>query len=588
MEPADSTSDAPNAAEVRDAVERMAASDIFNRSPQIVAFLRFVVESVLDGTGDRIKAYTIGVEVLRRDTRFDPQIDPIVRVEGSRLRRAIERYQSGPGAEDPIVIDLPRGSYVPTFRRRIGPPPADVAPVDVAPQAAPSMAGRFFQPVRRHPLRWSVAAALLLALAGAVPFVLDRTDPAPAPTAVQVPDTDTSLSTAMLPPFPGLPTLAVMPIEIAGRGPTTAISGPTLQQKLASAFARFDAISVVMEAPDARRGMPEYRLNGTLNQRPNGQTVVGFRLADADDKVVWSRVFDQLSAEDGPDEREDAIVAELATILLQPYGVIRSRDLARMFGINPESSRYRCILEAIDASRRLVWSIEQHRAQLCLQHWIAADPGFTEAYPYLAAIFNQNFLNELVPPAFEASPLDMALDAAQRGIELNPENARAYHVLMATRFYRKEFDAAFSAGDRALSLNPYDRIILADYGAKLVHSGQLDDGAQLILRSVSDTQLLQPRHVFSLFIANYLAGNMVDATHYAKRLDGERNPYRLLAFALIHANHRDTERGKDAFRRLLLIQPGWRDIRRELTKHFGRASHIERLAIDLAAFEDTR
>ena len=98
--------------------ERMIGSDVFSRSPQLGAFLRFVVEAVLHGKADRIKAYTIGVEVLRRDTKFDPQLDPIVRVEATRLRRAIERYYAGPGATDPIIIDLPRGSYVPTFRRR--------------------------------------------------------------------------------------------------------------------------------------------------------------------------------------------------------------------------------------------------------------------------------------------------------------------------------------------------------------------------------------------------------------------------------------------------------------------------------------
>ena len=60
--------------------------------------------SVLDhrfGTSD---PYTIGVEVLRRDIKFDPQLDPIVRVEATRLRRAIERYYSGPGADDPLTI----------------------------------------------------------------------------------------------------------------------------------------------------------------------------------------------------------------------------------------------------------------------------------------------------------------------------------------------------------------------------------------------------------------------------------------------------------------------------------------------------
>src|ERR1700749_939292 len=110
--------DAPAPDEMRAAIERMVGGEPFSRSPQLGAFLRFVVDATLRGNANRIKAYTIGVEVLRRDTRFDPQLDPIVRVEATRLRRAIERYYAGPGAGDPVIIDLPRGSYVPTFRRR--------------------------------------------------------------------------------------------------------------------------------------------------------------------------------------------------------------------------------------------------------------------------------------------------------------------------------------------------------------------------------------------------------------------------------------------------------------------------------------
>src|SRR5258708_4883770 len=101
---------APTAAEITVAVERMIASDVFSRSPQLGAFLRFVTDATLQGKSDRIKAYTIGLEVLRRDASFDPQIDPIVRVEATRLRRAIERYYAGPGQQDAIVVDLPRGS----------------------------------------------------------------------------------------------------------------------------------------------------------------------------------------------------------------------------------------------------------------------------------------------------------------------------------------------------------------------------------------------------------------------------------------------------------------------------------------------
>jgi hypothetical protein len=87
----EATSNLPTPDEVRAQLERMTASDDFNRSPQLGAFLRFVVESVLQGKSDRIKAYTIGVDVLRRDAKFDPQLDPIVRVEATRLRRTIDR-----------------------------------------------------------------------------------------------------------------------------------------------------------------------------------------------------------------------------------------------------------------------------------------------------------------------------------------------------------------------------------------------------------------------------------------------------------------------------------------------------------------
>src|SRR5215510_5329524 len=108
----------PSAADVRAALERIVASPTFRASTQLAAFLRFVVEAALGGQGDRIKGYTIAVEALGRSADFDPQTDPIVRVEAGRLRRALERYYANGGADDPIAIELPRGSYAPTFHYR--------------------------------------------------------------------------------------------------------------------------------------------------------------------------------------------------------------------------------------------------------------------------------------------------------------------------------------------------------------------------------------------------------------------------------------------------------------------------------------
>jgi hypothetical protein len=108
--------------EVRAAVDRIVSSDMLQQSPQLAAFLRLIVKATLRGEAGRIKGYTIAIEALGRDEGFDTQADPIVRVQAGRLRRALQRYYTGPGAKDGIVIELPRGYYVPTFRRRLEEP----------------------------------------------------------------------------------------------------------------------------------------------------------------------------------------------------------------------------------------------------------------------------------------------------------------------------------------------------------------------------------------------------------------------------------------------------------------------------------
>jgi hypothetical protein len=118
MTTVESGNDALTAEEVRAALENVVASPEFRRSPQLVAFLRFLVESTLGGKDEHIKGYNIGVEVLRRGEDFDPTVDPIVRVEAARLRRTLATYYAQSGARDPSRIKIPLGNYVPNFYRR--------------------------------------------------------------------------------------------------------------------------------------------------------------------------------------------------------------------------------------------------------------------------------------------------------------------------------------------------------------------------------------------------------------------------------------------------------------------------------------
>jgi hypothetical protein len=115
MTVSDATGD-PDPADVRAALAHLLASPSFGKSAQLSNFLRFVVEETLAGRGSRIKAYTIATAALGRDEAFDPQTDPIVRVEAARLRRALRSYYANGGADDAIMIELPTGTYAPVFR----------------------------------------------------------------------------------------------------------------------------------------------------------------------------------------------------------------------------------------------------------------------------------------------------------------------------------------------------------------------------------------------------------------------------------------------------------------------------------------
>lgn len=81
-------------------------------------FLSYCVEAGL--SGESPKEYVVGTTVFDRKADYDPRVDPIVRVEARRLRAKLEEYYSGPGASDEIIIELPKGGYVPLFRRRTG------------------------------------------------------------------------------------------------------------------------------------------------------------------------------------------------------------------------------------------------------------------------------------------------------------------------------------------------------------------------------------------------------------------------------------------------------------------------------------
>src|SRR5512140_1982001 len=115
--------------------DRILASPHFARAGTLNRLLRFVVEQTLDGKDQELKEYRLGVDVFDRGADFDPRIDPIVRMQAAKLRTRLAEYYAAEGRQDPLVITMPKGGYVPSFETREVDAPAhrDVQSIAVLP-----------------------------------------------------------------------------------------------------------------------------------------------------------------------------------------------------------------------------------------------------------------------------------------------------------------------------------------------------------------------------------------------------------------------------------------------------------------------
>jgi tetratricopeptide (TPR) repeat protein/TolB-like protein len=519
----------PSAQEIRAALERVAASDVMRSSPQLTAFLRFVVQAVLEGNSDRIKGYVIAVEVLKRGTTFNPQIDPIVRVEATRLRRTLERYYAGPGAEDPIVIALPRGTCVPTFTRRTA--------------RAGDLAGE------------------------------------PAAGA----------SAEALPPGNGMPVLLVEPFEVLGTPGPRSLSASSLHAMLSDAFARFDLVNIVWDAASgsaaraAADARLDYRMAGSAEYDENGAVCLRFRLIDAGDgSVVWTREL-EVVVSDEPTAAQERIVRELAATLVQPFGVIFTHGRAKSLGAGAGDPRYRCILETAESFRSFD-SAQHGRARTGLERLTVLDPSFASGFSYLAALYVREYPYGLDAHDADLPPLERALRAARRGVELDPESARAYEMLSLTLFTRRDLPAAFAAGDKPVERNKYDMRPVGGYGQRLIAIGEIDKGMDMLMRAGDEAGVRPAVDQFFLFLGSYLRGDKAAAAFHAGHLTRDTFQLGLLARALAAGAAGEREGARAALGRLFALNREWRDHPRgQLEKFFPAAFIVDRLAIDLAS-----
>ncbi len=463
--------------DVRAQLTRILSSPDFQASERRKAFLSFIVDETLAGRSDRLKGYSIGLAVFGRDESFDPQNDPVVRLEARRLRRDLERYYLTAGRDDPIVIEVPKGAYLPHFAQR----PADTAP--------PSPAWQRHLAARPHT---AVGAAAALAIVGLALPAWYLTDAAVAAKRSADMHGDPAIA------LPRGASVAVIPFRnLSGDvGQDYFVDG--MYEQIVTDLTRFKNIYVLspgltrkyrnqaVDHRDLKNNLGvDYFLAGGV-RRVEGRVRITVRLVETKrGRVVWAEEFNREPAPDKILEMQEEISRQVATSVGSGYGVIARSDLASARGKPPTSQDgYDCVLHYYHYDVSGV--PEQHAAMRdCLEEAVQIDPGYSEAWALLSTIYADEHRFGFNPRPELYVAKEKALEAAKRAVAVNTNSATARIMLADAYFNVQDLDSFRREGERSLALNPNNPYLVSNYGLRLSFIGEWDRGLALMRRAIA-------------------------------------------------------------------------------------------------------
>ena len=178
----------PEPTAIREQLQRLLSHPLFANSKRYPALLAYTVEQTLLGNAAELKERSIGIEVFGRAPTYDANADPVVRITAGEVRKRLSLYYYDSAPSGELVIELPIGSYVPTFRM----PESAAEPISIAedpansPYIEPSpVTSHLPQPPRapRRLVRWLMGATILVAgcIVGLVAGLRIHPPPTPEP-----------------------------------------------------------------------------------------------------------------------------------------------------------------------------------------------------------------------------------------------------------------------------------------------------------------------------------------------------------------------------------------------------------------------
>jgi TolB-like protein/tetratricopeptide (TPR) repeat protein len=475
--------------DIRAALERVLTSDAFASSPRHRELLRYLVDNVIGGRIGALRETTLALDVFGRDVAtYDSAADPIVRVEMTRLRTRLKQYYAGAGRDDPIVIAVPKGSYVPRFARRadepvapavdLGPPTLDPSTVESPASAAAPAA------LASPPRRWlpRIAPAMLvavvaLAVAG---WALWRTNEPRGPSTVAIipyvaPAEDRALAQTG---------------EIVSAFMNVALSRmPDVRVVATSSVA--DAMRRTHDALEAGRTLSaDYVVTGTVDRTPSGIAIETRMIRTRDRTSVFERRTDASQERAVPEQASvaSALVAKLSN-------QVPGTGIAEAFAMPADPvARERWITARLLMSRFTPHGAAE--ADTLFGEVVKREPTFAPAYAYRAiAVFWGAQAKDL--STRDVAPTVRAL--AEHAIALDPGQPTAL-VAMAAIATLVDFDfvRAEALYRQAIKLAPSVAGVHQGYAGGLLYTGRFDE-------SIAEIRLARTLDPFNVSMRYYEA-----------------------------------------------------------------------------------
>lgn len=477
--------------EARAEIERLLGDGRLHLSERQRELLRYLAERRFSGNREGVKAYCIAIDVLGRTSAFEAGIDPIVRIEMSRLRSALDSYYEAYGATGGIRVQIPRGNYLTRFYRA-GPEETPVEPiVGIAESASTEQeASTAIERGRRLPPTGALCAAAAVAGAcAAALFAVWRLLADPVWTEKPI---------------------VYVKLEAADAGLVQEAS--LVRESLVSALSRFQTLSIAE---------PRYSAARAANRVGHTYEIDIRYYDDSGNRSVWWQVVESRSGDVlksgleniGANGRgQSLVVQEAADALARRFAPTRSVINDAELRDSPEDAiGNACILRAEYALE--VGGPDQIAAsRRCLEATLSRNPRISDA----TAVLSRILLSDSTATADVVAGVELARKATAEA----PLSERAQTALMVAQYATGKKVAAIETGNRAISLNPNSPDATAAFALVLYRSGFGAAGVSMAREATGMSDAAPRDALMVLAFDAYARKQYSDASLLAEQING--------------------------------------------------------------------